>query len=65
LDPEVVVEDELVELELELELDFELVDEDVVVDDELVVVVGSGTVGVVVDEDDVGVHVSLSEVMTP
>lgn len=65
LDPEVVVEDEL-ELELELELGFELVDEEVVVEEELVLVlVGSGTDGVVVEDEEVGVHDSLSEVMTP
>lgn len=65
LDPEVVVEDEFEPVPVP-EPDVELVDDEVVVDDELVLVlVGSGTDGVVVEDDEVAVHDSLSEVITP
>lgn len=63
LDPEVVVEDEEVELELGVEVDVGLFDGVVEEDDVERVGVEALTVGV--DEDEDGVHDSLSEVTTP
>jgi hypothetical protein len=63
LDPEVVVEDEEVELELGVEVDVGLFDG--VVEEEGVERVGVEALTVGVDEDEDGAHDSLSDVITP